>query len=278
MTPLQGVDRRFKSGRAHHPSNQSLCFLSNYKPLSTEHGNFYLIFMGYAEHSKTLVDALGLENEPVGISLVKAGADTTSWCQEVEAPVRHCQSIMRARKGEAMVVPADKQMCGIGAAALGMVPLADNVKSGEFHSNMGLYGAPAAAANTIDVSPSLEAGSVAATVVAPLSMFQGLPDVIVVTGTPEQIYWLLPVADTYSEGGRSSLDMASVQAACADSTAKPYLTGSPNISLGCFGCRKSTDMAPEEMLLGIPSSSFPAVMDAMADLAEGPIPKSRVKV
>ncbi len=233
--------------------------------------------MGYAEHSKTLIDALGLENEPVGIGLVKAGAKPPSWCQEVEGPVRHCQSIMRARKGEAMVVPAEKQMCAIGAAALGMAPLADNVRSGEFHSNMGLYEAPSAAEKAIGISPSLDAGSISATVVAPLSMFQGVPDVIVVTGMPEQIYWLLPVADTYSKGGRTNLDMASVQAACADSTAKPYLSGSPNISLGCFGCRKSTDMGPEEMLLGIPSSNFPSMMDAITTLAEGPIPKSRVK-
>lgn len=233
--------------------------------------------MGYAEHSKKLMDALGLENEPVAIGLVEQDAELPKWCTVVESPVRHCQSIMRARKGEAMIVPSDKQMCGIGAAALGMAPMADNVSSGEFHSKMGLYETPMAAGRTISSTQTLQPGSISATVLAPLSMFQGVPDIIVVTGMPEQIYWLLPVALTYSEGGRAVLDMSSVQAACADATAKPYLSGSPNISLGCFGCRKSTDIGPEEMLLGIPTNVFPAMMDAIIDLAEGPIPKSRVK-
>jgi len=176
-----------------------------------------------------------------------------------------------------MAIPAEKHMCGVGAAALGMAELAENVKSGELHTKMGLYGAEEAAGATMDVSPSLPAGSTIATVVAPLSRFEGEPDVIVVTATPEQIYWLLPVASTYREGGRSLVDLASVQAACADATAVPFLCQHSNLSLGCFGCRKSTDMEPHEMLLGIPAVLFPGIVDAVEELEEGPIPKSRVK-
>ena len=50
-----------------------------------------------------------------------------------------------------------------------------------------------------------------------------------------------------------------------------------NISLGCFGCRKTTDIAPEEMLVGIPGSKLKDIVDAVEKMNEGPIPKSRAK-
>ena len=93
-----------------------------------------------------------------------------------------------------------------------------------------------------------------ATVIAPLSKATLKPDVVVITGTQEQVFWLLPAASTFSVGGRVTINMAAVQAACADSTVLPYLTGNVNISLGCFGCRKTTDIAPEEMLVGSPAT------------------------
>lgn len=213
----------------------------------------------------------------MGVGLIESGGKMPSWCDAPEKPVRHCQSIMRARRGESMAIPAEKHMCGIGAAALGMAELGDEVRSGEFHTKMGLYGAKEAAGVTMELNPSLPPGSTMGTVVAPLSRYEGEPDVVVVVAQPEQVYWLLPVALTYRAGGRSMMDLASVQAACADATAVPYLCQHCNLSLGCFGCRKSTDMEPQEMLLGIPAALFPEMVEAVEELAEGPIPKSRVK-
>jgi uncharacterized protein (DUF169 family) len=184
---------------------------------------------------------------------------------------------MRARKGEMLVVQADKQACPVGASSLGLVPTPEKVASGEFHYNMGMYSSQEAAKQTIEQRPALEEGSVEATAVAPLSKTRMKPDVVIITGTPEQVFWLIPAASTFSMGGRVTVNMASVQAACADSTLIPYLTGNVNISLGCFGCRKTTDIAPEEMLVGIPGTKLREIVAAVDKMKEGPIPKSRAK-
>jgi uncharacterized protein (DUF169 family) len=231
----------------------------------------------YAELSKKMVDILGLKTEPVAVTLIKKGQAIPEGYAVAETPLRHCQTIMRARKGEKLVVLAGKQACPVGASALGMVALPDKVKSGEFHYNMGMYESTNSAAKTIASRPALEIGSIIATAVAPLSKATVAPDVIVVVGLPEQVFWIAPAASTFQEGGRVTVEMAAIQASCADSTVVPYITGNINISLGCFGCRKTTDIAPEEMLVGIPASKLEMLVAAIEKLGAGAIPKSRVK-
>jgi len=230
-----------------------------------------------AEMSEVLVNSLGLKSEPVAISLIKKGDPFPDGYMQPEKPLRHCQAIMEARHGRSLIVPPDKQACPVGASSLGLVPLPEKVESGEFHYGMGMYGSQEAARETIKRRPALEAGSVAATAVAPLSKAKLKPDVVVIVGTPEQVYWLLPAATTFSMGGRVTVEMAAVQASCADSTVIPYLTGRVNISLGCFGCRKTTDIAPEEMLVGIPGIKLEEIVAAVNKMKDGPIPKSRTK-
>ena len=71
-----------------------------------------------------------------------------------ETPVRHCGTIMRARKGEKLLVTPEKEACPVGASALGMVPVPEKVASGEFHANMGMYKDPAAAKHTLEMRTS----------------------------------------------------------------------------------------------------------------------------
>jgi uncharacterized protein (DUF169 family) len=153
----------------------------------------------------------------------------------------------------------------------------DKVKSGEFHANMGLYETATQASKTMAVRPALETGSVIATALAPLSKTTLEPDVVVIVGMPEQVFWLVPAATTFSIGGRVTVEMAAVQASCVDSTVIPYVSGNVNISLGCFGCRKTTDIKPEEMLVGIPAKRLPEIVRALEKMGAGAIPKSREK-
>jgi uncharacterized protein (DUF169 family) len=174
--------------------------------------------MNNAEMSKVFMESLGLQTEPVAITLIKKGMPLPEGYKVPEKPIRHCQAIMRARKGEMLTVPADKQACPVGGSALGIVPLPEKVKAGEFHHGMGMYETTEAAAKTISVRPQLEPLSNEATALAPLSKATLEPDVVVVVGMPEQVFWLVPAASTYSMGGRITVEMASVQATCADST------------------------------------------------------------
>jgi len=227
--------------------------------------------------SKKLVDILGLQNEPVAVTLIMKGEKLPEGYSEPDKPIRHCQSIMRAKKGEMLIVTEAKEACPVGASALGIVPLPEKVKSGEFHYNLGLFETPEAASKMIAKRTALPEGSIQAIAVSPLSKAKVTPDVVVVTGTPEQVYWLLPAASTFSIGGRITVDFATAQASCVDSTVIPYVTGNINISLGCFGCRKATDIKPEEMLVGIPMKKMPEIVRVLEKFAAGPIPKSRTK-
>jgi uncharacterized protein (DUF169 family) len=231
----------------------------------------------YEDMSRILMESLGLKNEPVSVTLIKKGQDIPAGYAEPETPIRHCQSIMRARKGESLFVPAKKQACPVGASALGISPTPEKVATGELHYNLGMFETQAAAKRMIDQRPTIEAGSVVATVLSPLSKARVEPDVVVVVGVPEQIYWLMPVAATFNAGGRITADTAAFQATCVDATVIPYLTGNTNLSLGCYGCRKSTDIASEEMLVGIPMSKMANIVAAIGKMSQGPIPKSRAK-
>lgn len=229
----------------------------------------------YVECSKKLMRILGLKYEPVAVTLIKRGQPLPIGYPEPEKSIRHCQSVMRARKGECLLLPANKHACPVGASALGLMPVPEKVASGTFHYGLGMYESEEAAKHTMTVRPELEAESLVATLVCPLSKVKCPPDVIVVTGVPEQIYWLLPAAATYDKGGRVTIETASFQASCVDSTILPYLTGVPNISLGCYGCRKTTDIAPEEMLLGFRADALDRTVEILERLNERTIPASR---
>lgn len=230
----------------------------------------------YTECSRRIVDILGLNFEPVAVTLVRKGQPMPGGCPEPEKNVRHCQSIMRARRGEVLLVPANKHACPVGASALGLMPIPEKVATGKFHFNLGMYGSEEAARHTMEVRPAFEEGSMEATLVAPLSKAQD-PDVIIVTGIPEQLYWLMPAVATYDDGGRVTMETASFQACCADSTIIPVQTGLPNMSLGCFGCRRQTDLAPEEMLLGFPADRLARTVEVLELLKEKAIPNCREK-
>ncbi len=223
------------------------------------------------------MEALGLKHEPVAISLIKKGEPLPEGYARPDKSLRHCQAIMRARKGESLIIQADRQACPVGSSSLGITKLPEKVASGEFHYNLGMYDDQRAAQKTIEVRPALEAESMEATAVAPLSKAKLKPDVVVVTGTPEQLFWIIPAATTFSLGGRITVNMGAIQASCVDSTVIPYITGNVNISLGCFGCRKTTDIAPEEMLVGIPGSKMSNIVAAVEKMSAKAIPKSREK-
>ena len=231
----------------------------------------------YASMAKEMKDILGLKHEPVAITLIKKGMPMPTDYPVTETPVRHCGTIMRARHGEKLLVPADKEACPVGASALGMVPVPEKVASGEFHFNMGMYKDPAAAKTTLNLRTSFPLGDVVAVAASPLSKATLVPDAVVITALPEQAFWILPAAATFEKGGRVTVEMAAVQASCVDATIIPIVKGKTNISLGCFGCRKTTDIMAEEMFVGIPYKHFEGTVNALKALGAGAIPKSRDK-
>ncbi|ETA67083.1 MAG: hypothetical protein PWQ51_2130 [Methanolobus sp.] len=232
--------------------------------------------MENAKIADKLVKLLDLRHEPVAVKVIKKGEKIPEGFNEPEKNIRHCQSIMRARKGESFVIPAGKHACMVGASSLGLVPLPTKVKEGEFHSNLGMFDCSDAAANMICQRSEFEEESTIATVVGPLKEFKTKPDVVILVDLPETLYWLIPAA-TYFEGGRQAFSTAAFQATCVDSTIIPITSGEMNMSLGCYGCRRSTDIENDEMIAGIPYKNLEKIIEALEKISDGPMQKARQK-
>lgn len=230
--------------------------------------------MDNATMAEKLVKFLGLRYEPVAVKLIKKDEKIPEEFRSPENNIRHCQSIMMARKGGSFLLPASKHACAVGASSLGMTQTPPKVKAGEFHANLGMFDGPQNAAKMVEQRPELPEGSVIATITGPLKVFKFEPDVVIFVDLPETLYWLVPAA-TYFEGGRQEFSTAAFQATCVDSTIIPMLTGKMNMSFGCFGCRKSTDINNEEMIAGVPYAMLGKMLEALEKLYEGPMQKVR---
>ena len=220
-----------------------------------------------ADMAKKMKEIINLRSEPVAIKLVKKGEAFPAGYEVPEKQHSHCQAVMAARKGAKLCMPLSAQGCMVGAATLGMTEKGEKVKTGEFHFGIGIHQSPAAAAEMIATVTDIDYPT-DGEVVCPLKDADFVPDVVAVVDIPERIYWFEALR-LRNGGGRISYVTAPFQCACEDITAYPIMKGEPNISIGCFGCRKKTDMAADEMAMGIPYKYLEAWMPDLETSREG---------
>ena len=111
-------------------------------------------------------------------------------------------------------------------------------------------------------------------VVCPLKDADFVPDVVAIVDIPERVYWIVPLS-TSNGGGRMAFSTSPFQCACEDVTSVPMVTGAPNVSLGCFGCRKKTDMAADELACGIPYDLIPGYIEHLKKYSSGVMTKAK---
>ncbi|MCL2148224.1 MAG: DUF169 domain-containing protein, partial [Methanomassiliicoccaceae archaeon] len=215
---------------------------------------------------------LGLAHEPVAVRLVREGEAYPEGPAVPGSQLSHCQAVFRARGGECLNVPFEMSNCHIGAAVLGMTETPAKAASGEFHAGIGIHDSVEAAKRMMDeraIVPYKTVGEA----VCPLGRAGFVPDVVIIADLVERVYWVVAMM-TAEGGGRATFSTAPFQCACEDVTAVPMATGAPNISLGCFGCRKRTDMAAGEMACGIPYGLIPGYVARLERYAGGPLAKA----
>ncbi|MCL2032062.1 MAG: DUF169 domain-containing protein [Methanomassiliicoccaceae archaeon] len=226
-----------------------------------------------AEHAEKLRSILKLRSEPVAVKLIKEGESYPDGSEMPGSQLSYCQAVFRAKGGECLKVPFEMTNCHVGAAVLGMTETPGKVASGEFHAGVGIHDSVDAAKRMIDerlIIPYKTSGAA----VCPLGKADFVPDVVILIDIVERIYWVVSLMKA-EEGGRAAFSTAPFQSACEDATAVPMMTGSPNISLGCFGCRKRTDLAADELVCGIPYSLIPEYVSRLEKYSEGPIAKAK---
>jgi uncharacterized protein (DUF169 family)/NAD-dependent dihydropyrimidine dehydrogenase PreA subunit len=230
----------------------------------------------YRDWAHVLKEVLGLRWSPVAISLIPAGSPLP----DVPVPnerLRYCQSLMAARRGRSILMPANRHACPDGTAILGLTDLPRKLASGELYKLFHKLDSVEAAQNMVRERPHLEPRTIDATVATPLDQAICRPQVIAVFAEPEQVMWLCMSAAYYT-GQRFDFHASGYNAQCVETTLIPYTSGKPNISFGCYGCRASSDIGDNIMFMGIPVDLMPTVVKGLKELGKKAIPQSRNKI
>ncbi|NHM13651.1 DUF169 domain-containing protein [Xiamenia xianingshaonis] len=230
----------------------------------------------YREWAAVLRDVLGLRWHPVAVSLIRAGEPLPDVPEPTER-LRYCQALMAARRGRALMMPANRHACPDGTSILGLTPIPAKLASGELYILFHKLDSVEAARRMVGERPSLPARSVRATVTCPLDDPRCKAEVVAVIGTPEQMMWL-SMATSYYTGHRHDFHASGYNAQCVETTLLPLTTGKINISFGCYGCRASSDVDDAMMMMGIPVTLMDDVVRGLRELGKRAIPQSRDKV
>jgi uncharacterized protein (DUF169 family)/NAD-dependent dihydropyrimidine dehydrogenase PreA subunit len=230
----------------------------------------------YASWSETLMHVLGLRWDPVAINLIPAGAPMPAVPMPREK-LRYCQSLMAARRGKSLLMPARCHACPDGTSILGLTEIPAKLASGELYIRFGKLDSLEAARQMVAERPRLEPRSIQATLVTPLARAALPPDIVAVIAQPEQMMWLCMAASFYT-GRRFEFKVSGYNAQCVETTLIPYSSGKINISLGCYGCRASSDISDDLMFMGIPAGEMSRLVRGLEELDKKAIPDSRSKI
>jgi uncharacterized protein (DUF169 family) len=99
---------------------------------------------------------------------------------------------------------------------------------------------------------------------------------VVIESAVEHLMWVA-LAQVFETGGRLEFSTAILQATCVDGTIVPFLTQNIHASLGCYGCRESTNLAESEGVLGFPIKDLDNIVNSLQKLKERAIPRVRGK-
>lgn len=219
---------------------------------------------------------LGLDTFPVAVFLLRHMEDPFA-CWSRAGGHRYCQGIMRARRGESLLFEPGDLSCPAAARAFGFRPLPESLANGRGLVGFGIVREPETGRAMFEGMRYLEMNALEGVALCPLQAAPRLPEVVVVEGAPEQLMWLL-LADLNLAGGkRRQGSTAVLQATCVDATLIPHQEDRLNFSLGCYGCRDATDLAPTETVVGFPGRMLEALTDQVGFLAGKAMPNSRAK-
>ena len=221
--------------------------------------------------SENLVEGLSLHYAPVGVTIFKEDdplpAELTFTHREYKS---YCHALVAAGEGEILLMEKDKMGCKLGTSVLGFEKdMAAYLDDGVLEKyGVGLFESEDASAETILKSSFLEKGKTRAALIAPLSYFRQVPQVVVFTANSEQVMWLL-YALNYEKGGRMELPQSGgALGGCADITALPLLEGISNITFLGLGCRLKSSVDPCDLMLGAPGNQLGRIHNHVLDMTK----------
>lgn len=185
--------------------------------------------MDYKELSDKIIDFLEIEKEPVAIKIYNNEEDAKKDLPKYDGQAKHCQLVSNvAIEKESYYATVEEINCPNGQLALGLVD------------------------KTIDVLPQIPP-VIAAVGYAPLCNVEFTPDVILIYAMPSQAYKVAQLFKT-KLNKRFEANFNGTASLCADAVSIPYAKGQSNMTLGCMGSRKFSDIKDEEMVIGLTMS------------------------
>lgn len=233
--------------------------------------------MNNAELSQIYKETLNLRWSPVAVRLMRPGEEIPAGVVEPPMPLRYCQSIIVARRGNCLYMPPRKHACPDGSGILGLVEMSTKLRSGDLYLLFKKLPDIETAQKMISTRQEFEPGSYTATLVAPLERAEFEPDVVIFTLWPEQAMWMC-CAKTYATGERQVFRTSGYNSTCADLTVQVMKSGEMNVSFGCYGGRASTEIDDFEQYVSLPYEQLPLLAGALKKLSVKSIPEERSKI
>lgn len=233
--------------------------------------------MNNKELAETFKAILTLRWSPVAVKLLKPDEDIPKNVVEPSTPLRHCQAITTARRGNSLYMPPGKHACPDGAAIMGLIPMSPKLRSGELYLLFKKLPTIECAQKMIASRPEFAPGSYRATILAPLEEAAFEPDVVIFTIYPEQAMWLC-CASSYGTGERHIFHTSGYNSTCADLTVQVMKNQKMNISFGCYGARAISDINDFEVYLSVPFKQIHSLAESLKKLSVKSIPEARRKI
>ena len=228
------------------------------------------------EYGQRIASILQLSGQVVGVRLLRDGVEQPAEAVSLKQH-RYCQALMKARRGQSVLLDGAGIACPAAAAAFGFRPLPEGLRNGSGLVGFGIVADASVGQCMFQEMPTLPAGQIHSLHVFPLEQAETPPDVIVVEDEVEKLMWVNLAYLNATGGKRLSSSTAILQATCVDSTIIPFLEQRLNFGFGCYGCREATDLGVNESVVGFPTAFLPSLVSSLDHLAQKAIPNSRSK-
>jgi len=222
--------------------------------------------MSYVEYAKKLTEILGLTTQPVAVKFLRPGDPVPAGFSAPTKRMRFCQAVMEAGWGNMLNIVPSELSCGPGPGYFG-APVKEKVAKGEAHVGLGLFGSPDAATKNLSANIKMIPGSVASAVVGPLEKFPTQADAVILRANSEQTMWIIH-SRSFAEGKHLTIDVQTEGSVCSGTSIACYMRNEVQIGFGCFGCRSNTDLGFTDILVGIPTSILPTVVETLEKLRQ----------
>lgn len=187
--------------------------------------------------------------------------------KKLETPLRHCQIVDQIRKTkESICTNIENHICKGGAAAIGFCELSNKIKSGMFYYNdLKHFKDLESAKKTIESISFLPPYSTKYAIYSTLENINFKPDIIMFLVNPKQAM-LLTQSYIYNNGGSIISEFSGKQSFCSDGVAKVILSNKPNLTIGCSGSRKYTNIKDEELLISFPWNCITKIYQGLCNI------------